>query len=80
MNFLSNSYPSTMLMGMGVWALSECLRNQEKPIAQIAHVASFALCTGLVVYSTRQAYRLKLNLSTSYSLHGSEPYSCTPLA
>ena len=50
-----------MLMGMGLLALSERLENQEEPIARIAHVASFALCTGLVLYSTWHAYRL-LNL------------------
>jgi Leucine-rich repeat (LRR) protein len=55
MNFTSNNYRLTMLMGMGLWALSERLKNQEGPIARIAHVASLALSTGLVLYSTRRA-------------------------
>ena len=78
-----------MLMGMGLLALSERLKNQEEPIARIAHVASSALGTGLVVYSTRQAYRL-LNSAphprayivrpikhSTYSPTRPKPYSCT---
>jgi Leucine-rich repeat (LRR) protein len=56
MNFISNNYSLTMLMGVGLWALSERLKNQEGPIARIAQVASLALSTGLVLYSTRRAY------------------------
>jgi Leucine-rich repeat (LRR) protein len=56
MSFISNNYSLTMLMGMGLWVLSERLKNQEGPIARIAHVASLALSTGLVLYSSRQAY------------------------
>jgi Leucine-rich repeat (LRR) protein len=75
MSFVSNNYSLTMLMGMGFWALSERLKNEEGPIARIAHVASFALSTGLVLYSARQMYN---NAMRPYSTQQTHHTSISP--
>jgi hypothetical protein len=67
MSFIRNIDPWPVLMGMGLMALSEHLRDQDGPIERTVRVALMALSTGLVVYSTRQAYynttRTTLDLS-----------------
>src|SRR5690242_10090322 len=71
MNFLSNiGHRSTLLIGMGCLALSECLRNEESLVGRTTHTALIALSTGLLLHSTRQVHSIP---NVCYTQHTALP-------
>ena len=89
MNFISNINPWTTLMGMGLLALSERLKNQDEPVAthsaccitRLGHrpcsLQHMACVSHFNSAPHPRAYIALPSRQSTYSLPGSEPHPCT---